>query len=83
MLARAQPLPLAEGVRGLRLDQAKRLKEFEEESTRLKTLVADQTLDEASLIYYGSSAVLSASFEDVQFVPEPFTGLLLAAGFFG
>ena len=30
---------------GLRLDQAKRLKELERENTRLKRLVADQALD--------------------------------------
>ena len=30
---------------GLRLDQAKRLKELERENTRLKKLVADQALD--------------------------------------
>ena len=34
---------------GLRLDQAKRLKEFERENTRLKKLVADQALDNAIL----------------------------------
>ena len=36
---------MAEGVGGLRLDQAKRLKELERENTRLKKLVADQVLD--------------------------------------
>jgi len=30
---------------GLRVEQAKRLKEFERENARLKRLVADQTLD--------------------------------------
>jgi transposase-like protein len=34
---------------GLRLDQAKRLKELEKENTRLKKLVADQALDNAIL----------------------------------
>ena len=34
---------------GLRLDQAKRLKELERETTRLKKLVADQTLDNSIL----------------------------------
>ncbi len=34
---------------GLRLDQAKRLKELEQENTRLKKLVADQALDNAIL----------------------------------
>ncbi len=34
---------------GLRLDQAKRLKELERENGRLKTLVADQALDNAIL----------------------------------
>ncbi len=34
---------------GLRLDQAKRLKELERENTRLKKLVADQALDNAML----------------------------------
>ncbi len=34
---------------GLRLDQAKRLKELEKENTRLKKLVADQAFDNAIL----------------------------------
>jgi len=34
---------------GLRLDQAKRLRELERENTRLKKLVADQALDNAIL----------------------------------
>ena len=34
---------------GLRLDQAKRLKELERENTRLKKLVADQALDNSIL----------------------------------
>jgi len=34
---------------GLRLDQAKRLKELEKENGRLKNLVADQALDNAML----------------------------------
>ncbi len=34
---------------GLRLDQAKRLRELEKENARLKKLVADQTLDNAIL----------------------------------
>ena len=34
---------------GLRLDQAKRLKELEKENTRLKKRVADQALDNAIL----------------------------------
>ena len=34
---------------GLRVDQAKRLKELERENTRLKRLVADQALDNAFL----------------------------------
>ncbi len=34
---------------GLRLDQAKRLKELERENSRLKRLVADQALDNAIL----------------------------------
>ena len=34
---------------GLRLDQAKRLKELERENTQLKKLVADQALDNAIL----------------------------------
>ncbi len=34
---------------GLRLDQAKRLKEFEKENLRLEKLVADQALDNAIL----------------------------------
>jgi transposase-like protein len=35
--------------RGLRLDQAKRLKELEKENARLKKLVAEQALDNAIL----------------------------------
>ncbi len=34
---------------GLRLDQAKRLKELERENSRLKTLLAEQALDNAIL----------------------------------
>ena len=34
---------------GLRLDQAKRLKELEKENARLKRLLAEQTLDNAIL----------------------------------
>lgn len=34
---------------GLKLDQAKRLKQLEQENTRLKKLVADQALDMAIL----------------------------------
>ena len=34
---------------GLRLDQAKRLRELERENTRLKRLVADQALDNSIL----------------------------------
>jgi putative transposase len=34
---------------GLRLDQAKRLRELEKENARLKKLVADQALDNAIL----------------------------------
>ena len=34
---------------GLRLDQAKRLKTLEQENARLKTLVAEQALDNAIL----------------------------------
>jgi putative transposase len=34
---------------GLRVDQAKRLKEFERENSRLKKLVADLSLDKAIL----------------------------------
>jgi len=34
---------------GLRVDQAKRLKELEKENTRLKKLVAEQVLDNAIL----------------------------------
>ncbi len=34
---------------GLRLDQAKRLRELESENTRLKRLVADQALDNSIL----------------------------------
>ena len=46
---RANVLPLAAGVRGLRVDQAKRLQELERENSRLKRLVADQALANAML----------------------------------
>ena len=37
---------MAEGIRGgIRVDQAKRLKELEKENVRLKKLVADLSLD--------------------------------------
>ena len=39
---------------GVRLDQAKRLKELKRENTRLKTLVADQALDNMILKCSGS-----------------------------
>jgi len=39
---------------GLRLDQAKRLKELEKENVRLKKLVADQALDNAMLKEFAS-----------------------------
>ena len=38
---------MAQGVRRLGLDQAKRLKTLEPKNTRLKRLVADQALDDA------------------------------------
>jgi len=37
----AELLPVAEGVRGLKLNQARRLKELEKENARLKRVVAD------------------------------------------
>ena len=40
---------MAQGIRGLRLDQARRLKELEKENQRLKKLVADLSLDKAML----------------------------------
>ena len=40
---------IAENSAGLRLDQAKRLRELERENARLKKLVADQALDNAIL----------------------------------
>ena len=39
---------------GLRVDQAKRLKDLEKENARLKTLVADQALDNAILKEFAS-----------------------------
>jgi len=39
---------------GLRLDQARRLKELEKENARLKKLVADQALDNAILKEFAS-----------------------------
>ncbi len=43
---------------GLRLDQAKRLKELEKENGRLKKLVADQALDNAILKEVSSGGAL-------------------------
>ena len=40
---------MAQGVRGLRLDQAKRLKTLEQEHARLKRLVVDPALDNLTL----------------------------------
>lgn len=40
---------MAKGIRRLRLDQAKRLRELEKENGRLKKLVADQALDNSIL----------------------------------
>jgi cell division protein FtsB len=42
-------LSLAERVRGLKIDQEKRLKELERENSRLKRAVADLTLDKLIL----------------------------------
>ena len=43
---------------GLRVDQAKRLKELERENARLKRLVADQALDNTGWISFGTSGSL-------------------------
>ena len=40
---------MAQGVRSLSVDQARRLKEMEKENIRLKKLVADLSLDKAIL----------------------------------
>ena len=45
----ADLLPLASGVRGLRIDQARRLKQLETENGRLRRAVADLTLDKQIL----------------------------------
>jgi putative transposase len=42
-------LPLAKRVRRMRVDQARRLKELEQENSRLKKLVAGLSLDNAIL----------------------------------
>ena len=42
---RVNVLPLEERIRGLRADQAKRLKGLEQKNLRLKRIVADQALD--------------------------------------
>ena len=46
---RADLLPLAKGVWGLKVDQAKRLKELEQENRKLKHLVAELSLDKQIL----------------------------------
>jgi putative transposase len=40
---------VAQGVRGLKLDQAERLKELERENARLRKAVSDLTLDKLIL----------------------------------
>ena len=40
-------LPVAESVRGMKIDQAQRLRELKQENARLKRLVADLSLDNA------------------------------------
>ena len=57
---------------GLRLDQAKRLKELEKENARLKRLVADQALDNAILKEVASGNV-SARPDDVRLTSPPKT----------
>ena len=42
-------LSVAQGVRGLKLDQAKGLKELERENARLRKAVSDLTLDKLIL----------------------------------
>ena len=46
---RADLLSLAEGVRGLKLNQSKRLMELEKENARLKRLVAELVLEKQVL----------------------------------
>jgi hypothetical protein len=46
---RANLLPLAARVRGLKTDQAKTLRALEKENARLKRLLADAELDKAML----------------------------------
>ena len=45
----AELLPLAEGICGLELDQAKRMKDLARENVRLKYLVADLSLEKQVL----------------------------------
>tara|TARA_B100000686_G_C15839994_1_gene502171 strand:- start:145 stop:291 length:147 start_codon:yes stop_codon:yes gene_type:complete len=40
---------VAQGIRGLKVDQAKRLKELEKENSRLRRAVSDLTLDKQIL----------------------------------
>ena len=42
-------LQVAQGIRGLKVDQAKRLKELEKENSRLRRAVSDLTLDKQIL----------------------------------
>ena len=42
-------LPLAQGIWGLKVDQAKRLKDLEQENSKLKRLVAELSLDKQIL----------------------------------
>jgi len=46
---RTDLLPLAEGIQGMDITQARKLKEMEKENTQLKKLVADLPLDNAIL----------------------------------
>jgi hypothetical protein len=45
----ADVLPLAQGIRRIEMDQAKRLKELEKENGKLKRLVAELSLDKQIL----------------------------------
>ena len=46
---RANLLPLAQSIRGLKADDAKRLKDLERENATLKRLLAEAELEKAAL----------------------------------
>jgi putative transposase len=57
---------MAQGVGGLQVDQARRLKELEQENTKLKRLVSELSLEKLVLKDIASGNVWSAPFLQAQ-----------------